>query len=223
MEKRILLVDDEKDILEFLSYNLERENYTVRAVDSGKKAIKEAQKFQPHLIVLDVMMPGMNGMETCQKLRQYAKLKDTVIVFLTAKSDEHSEIKGFDAGADDYIAKPINPRVFVSRINALMRRVNIAKETDSITTQNFVIDRAKYHIVKGDEIIVLPRKEFEILALLAAAPKQVFSRAEIFENVWDDNIVVGDRTIDVHIRKLREKIGDDCIKTVKGVGYKFHE
>lgn len=223
MEQRILLVDDEKDILEFLSYNLRKENYMVRTVDSGEKAIKEAQKFEPHIIVLDVMMPEMDGLETCQELRKYAKLKNTLIVFLTAKSDERSEIKGFASGADDYIAKPINPRVFVSRINALMRRVDIAKETSSIQTKNFIIDRAKYHIEKGGKVIVLPRKEFEILALLATSPKQVFSRAEIFENVWDDNIVVGDRTIDVHIRKLREKIGDNCIKTVKGVGYKFHE
>ncbi len=223
MEKRILLVDDEKDILEFLSYNLKKEKYTVRAVNSGKKALKEALKFQPHIIVLDVMMPNMNGWETCKELRKYAKLKESIIIFLTAKTDEHSEIKGFTSGADDYIAKPINPRIFVSRINALMRRVSIEKQEEIVTTKNLIIDKRKYNVIKDGKELQLPRKEFEILRLLASFPQQVFSRADIFQKVWDDNIVVGDRTIDVHIRKLREKIGENSIKTVKGVGYKFEE
>ncbi len=223
MKKRILLVDDEKDTLEFLSYNLEKEGYCVHTADTGIKAIKEAKVFRPHLVVLDVMMPDMNGIETCKQLRKFAEFKETVIVFLTAKSEEYSEIEGFDSGADDYIAKPVKPKVFVSRINALMRRVSIKKETGTVTTKHLVIDRGKYHIVRNGKKIVLPRKEFEILMLLASFPHQVFTREEIFEKVWDDDIVVGDRTIDVHIRKLREKIGDNYIKTVKGVGYKFEE
>lgn len=223
MNKRILLVDDEKDILEFLSYNLEKEGYTVLAVQSGVKAIQEVKKFKPHIIVLDIMMPNMNGIETCKQLRQYAELKETLIVFLTAKSGEYTEIEGFDSGADDYITKPINPRVFISRINALMRRVDVKKGTEVITTKHLTIDRNKYHVLKDGETLILPRKEFEILMLLAAAPQQVFTRNKIFQKVWDDNIIVGDRTIDVHIRKLREKIGEDYIKTVKGVGYKFEE
>lgn len=223
MEKRILLVDDEKDILEFLSYNLEKEGYTVLTAHSGVKAIKEAKKFHPHIIVLDIMMPNMDGIETCKQLRQYAELKDTIIVFLTAKSEEYTEIEGFDSGADDYITKPIKPKVFVSRINALMRRADVKKDSEIITTKHLVIDRVKYHVVKDGEALILPRKEFEILMLLAASPQQVFTRGDIFKEVWDDNIVVGDRTIDVHIRKLREKIGEDYIKTVKGVGYKFEE
>lgn len=223
MEKRILLVDDEKDILEFLSYNLEKEGYTVTTAHSGVKAIKEAKRFHPHIIVLDIMMPNMDGIETCKQLRQYAELKDAIIVFLTAKSEEYTEIKGFDSGADDYITKPIKPKAFVSRINALMRRADIKKGAEIITTKHLVIDRRKYHVMKNGEILILPRKEFEILMLLAATPQQVFTRSDIFQKVWDDNIVVGDRTIDVHIRKLREKIGEDYIKTVKGVGYKFEE
>ncbi len=223
MEKRILLVDDEKDILEFLSYNLKKQGYNVLAVNSGVKALKEAKKFTPHLVVLDVMMPNIDGFETCKQLRQFAELKDAIIVFLTAKSEEHSEIAGFDAGADDYITKPINPRVFVSRINALMRRINPEKNKEVINTKHLIIDRVKYHVIKDGKNLILPRKEFEILMLLASAPQKVFSRTAIFQKVWDDNIVVGDRTIDVHIRKLREKIGEKSIKTVKGVGYKFEE
>lgn len=223
MEKRILLVDDEKDILEFLSYNLEKEGYTVLTAHSGVKAIKEARKFKPHIIVLDVMMPNMDGIETCRQLRQYTELKETIILFLTAKNEEYSEIEGFNSGADDYITKPIKPKSFVSRINAFMRRVDLGKGSEVITTKHLTINREKYHVIKNGEILILPRKEFEILMLLASAPQQVFTRADIFQNVWDDNIVVGDRTIDVHIRKLREKIGEDYIKTVKGVGYKFEE
>ncbi|PVX52052.1 two-component system alkaline phosphatase synthesis response regulator PhoP [Balneicella halophila] len=223
MEKRILIVDDEKDILEFLSYNLKKEGYKVVTAQNGVKAIKEARKFKPHIIVLDVMMPIMDGYETCRQLRQYVELKESIIIFLTAKSEEYSEIEGFESGADDYITKPIKPKSFISRINAFMRRIDLGKDSEVITTKDMIIDREKYHVKKDGQTIILPRKEFEILSLLASTPQQVFSRSDIFKNVWDNNIVVGDRTIDVHIRKLREKIGEDYIKTVKGVGYKFEE
>lgn len=223
MKKRILLVDDENDILEFLSYNLKKEGYEVFTAESGVKAIKKAKKHKPHLIVLDIMMPNMDGIETCKQLRQFAEFKETIILFLTAKSEENIEIEGFSSGADDYITKPIKPRVFISRINALMRRVDIDNEKQVITTKELIIDRKKYCVTKNNKTIILPRKEFEILKLLASSPLQVFSRNDIFEKVWDDNVIVGDRTIDVHIRKLREKIGEHFIKTVKGIGYKFEE
>lgn len=223
MKKRILLVDDETDILEFLSYNLKKEGYEVFLADSGVKAIKQAQKHKPHIIVMDVMMPNMDGIETCRQLRQFAEFKETIILFLTARSEETVEIEGFSSGADDYIVKPIKPKVFISRINALMRRVDVKGESQVVTTKELVIDRQKYRVQKNDEEIILPRKEFEILMFLASSPEQVFSRNDIFEKIWDDNVIVGDRTIDVHIRKLREKIGGHFIKTVKGVGYKFEE
>lgn len=223
MKKRILLVDDETDILEFLSYNLKKEGYEVFLADSGVKAIKQAQKHKPHIIVMDVMMPNMDGIETCRQLRQFAEFKETIILFLTARSEETVEIEGFSSGADDYIVKPIKPKVFISRINALMRRVDVKGESQVVTTKELVIDRQKYRVQKNDEEIILPRKEFEILMFLASSPEQVFSRNDIFEKIWDDNVIVGDRTIDVHIRKLREKIGEHFIKTVKGVGYKFEE
>lgn len=223
MKKRILLVDDETDILEFLSYNLKKEGYEVFLADSGVKAIKQAQKHKPHIIVMDVMMPNMDGIETCRQLRQLAEFKDTIILFLTARSEETVEIEGFSSGADDYIVKPIKPKVFISRINALMRRVDVKGESQVVTTKELIIDRQKYRVKKNDEEIILPRKEFEILMFLASSPEQVFSRNDIFEKIWDDNVIVGDRTIDVHIRKLREKIGEHFIKTVKGVGYKFEE
>lgn len=223
MKKRILLVDDETDILEFLSYNLKKEGYEVFLADSGVKAIKQAQKHKPHIIVMDVMMPNMDGIETCRQLRQFAEFKETIILFLTARSEETVEIEGFSSGADDYIVKPIKPKVFISRINALMRRVDVKGESQVVTTKELIIDRQKYRVQKNDEEIILPRKEFEILMFLASSPEQVFSRNDIFEKIWDDNVIVGDRTIDVHIRKLREKIGEHFIKTVKGVGYKFEE
>lgn len=223
MKKRILLVDDETDILEFLSYNLKKEGYEVFLADSGVKAIKQAQKHKPHIIVMDVMMPNMDGIETCRQLRQFAEFKETIILFLTARSEETVEIEGFSSGADDYIVKPIKPKVFISRINALMRRVDVKGESQVVTTKELVIDRQKYRVQKNDEEIILPRKEFEILMFLASSPEQVFSRNDIFEKIWDDNVIVGDRTIDVHIRKLRERIGEHFIKTVKGVGYKFEE
>lgn len=223
MEKRILLVDDEKDILEFLSYNLEKEGYHVTTARSGNDAIEKAKESNPHIIVLDVMMPKMDGLETCVKLRESSQLKETLIVFLTARSDEDTEIEGFISGADDYITKPIKPKAFVSRINALMRRVNLKKKKNIVKVGNLTINRNKYNIEINGKEMDLPRKEFEILMLLASSPEQVFTREDIFKNVWDENIIVGDRTIDVHIRKLREKIGEHYIKTVKGVGYKFQE
>lgn len=230
---RLLLVDDEPDILEFLSYNLKKEGYNVYQAQTGKEAIKVALEIIPHLILLDVMMPEMDGVETCEQLRTYPELKHCIIAFLTARSEDYSQIAGFEAGADDYIAKPIKPKVIQSRIKALLKRHNVsssvanAAETSetllSSPNKDFIIDKERYIVIKGDEELLLPRKEFELLALLVSKPDKVFSREDIFQSVWGDNIIVGDRTIDVHIRKLREKIGENYIKTIKGVGYKFSE
>lgn len=220
----ILIVDDEEDILEFLAYNLSKEDYNVHTASSGRKAISLAHEVKPDLIVLDVMMPELDGIETCKELREISALNNTLIAFLTARNEDYSQIAGFDAGADDYINKPIKPRVLVSRIKALLRR-NKPSEEDPVFKVNggLVIDRNRYVIeLKGKEIS-LPKKEFELLALLASKPGHVFTRDNILSSVWGDDVVVGDRTIDVHIRKLREKIGDKAITTVKGVGYKFEE
>jgi two-component system, OmpR family, alkaline phosphatase synthesis response regulator PhoP len=220
----ILLVDDEKDILEFLSYNLERESYKVITATNGRKAIQMAEKYHPRLIILDVMMPEMDGIETCRELRQNPENNDAIIVFLTARDEDYSQIAGFEAGADDYIAKPIRPRVLVSRVKALLKRGNVhapAEHHNRFQAGNLIIDRERYLVVNGDKEIILPRKEFELLATLASKPNKVFSRDEIFEKVWGNDVVVGDRTIDVHVRKLREKIGNEAIRTVKGVGYTF--
>lgn len=227
-EFRILVVDDESDILEFLSYNLTREGYQVQTAIDGKHAIDRAQKFQPHLILLDVMMPGMDGIETCEKIREIPALKSTIIAFLTARGEDYSQIAGFEAGGDDYITKPIKPRVLLSRIQALLKRHSWPgeageQEVMKIQKGDLLIDREKYIVIKGKQELLLPKKEFELLLLLSSRPGKVFTRDEIFQTVWDENVIVGDRTIDVHIRKLREKIGDDYIKTVKGVGYKFAE
>jgi two-component system alkaline phosphatase synthesis response regulator PhoP len=217
---KILLVDDEPDILELLSYNLEKEGFKVRTSDNGKRAIELAKEETPDLVLLDVMMPEMDGMETCIELRQIDKLKNTLIAFLTARGEDYSQIAGFDAGADDYISKPVKPRVLVSRIKALLRRsTGVQKPAEEI--EGIVIDREKYLVkVKGEDLN-LPKKEFELLSLLTSQPGKVFTREVILSTVWGDDVVVGDRTIDVHIRKLREKIGDKYIKTIKGVGYKF--
>lgn len=230
---KLLLVDDEPDILEFLSYNLKKEGYEVYQATTGKEAIKKALEIIPHLILLDVMMPEMDGVETCELLRSYPELKHCIIAFLTARAEDYSQIAGFEAGADDYIAKPIKPKVIQSRIKALLKRYsNFARasaEQDVASTllsspnRDFIIDKERYVVIKGEEELVLPRKEFELLALLVSKPDKVFSREDIFQSVWGDNIIVGDRTIDVHIRKLREKIGENYIKTIKGVGYKFSE
>lgn len=219
----ILLVDDEPDIVEFLGYNLRTEGFKVFSASSGIEAIKLAKDVIPHVIVLDVMMPGMDGIETCKELKKIASLKNTLIMFLTARAEDYSQIAGLDAGADDYIAKPIKPRVFVSRINALLRRYQTESKPSEkiIKIDNITIDKEKYLVYKNDQEISLPRKEFELLMVLASKPNKVFSRDEIFSKVWGEHVVVGERTIDVHIRKLREKIDIDNIKTVKGVGYKF--
>jgi two-component system alkaline phosphatase synthesis response regulator PhoP len=223
---RILLVDDEEDILEFLGYNLRKNGYTIYTATNGRQAVKIANDVEPHLILLDVMMPEMDGIETCEELRRNKKLKNTVIAFLTARSEDYSQIAGFDAGADDYISKPIKPKVLISRIKALLKRFGPIDETNthnSISTEGLHIDKERYLVVLNNEELALPKKEFELLALLVSKPEKVFTREEIYNSVWGDNIIVGDRTIDVHIRKLREKIGDNHIRTLKGVGYKFIE
>lgn len=224
---KILLVDDEQDILEFLSYNLKKEGYEVYTSNNGKKAVEIAREVIPHLIILDVMMPDLDGIETCRELRSIEDLKDVVITFLTARGEDYSQIAGLDAGADDYITKPIKPRVLISRVQALLRRYQPSGKSSRQNAGNIiklgdiVIDREAYLIKhKGTEIL-LPKKEFELLALLASKPGKVFTRDEILKTVWGDDVVVGDRTIDVHVRKLREKLGEEYIKTVKGVGYKF--
>lgn len=223
---RILLVDDENDILEFVSYNLQKEGFKVYTASNGAAAIKLAEDVMPHLILLDVMMPEMDGIETCQVIRSNPKMSNTLIAFLTARGEDYSQIAGFDAGGDDYIAKPIKPKVLVSRIKALLKRqgsVGTVEVSTSLSEDvaGIRIDRERFLVVKAGEDLVLPKKEFELLALLHSKPNKVFTRDEIFSAIWGDNIIVGDRTIDVHIRKLREKIGDDYIKTIKGVGYKF--
>ena len=225
MSYRILLVDDETDILEFVSYNLIKEGYTVFTATNGREAIAKALEVRPHLILLDVMMPEMDGIETCQKIRTHDELKNTMIAFLTARSEDYSQIAGFDAGADDYIAKPIRVKVLVSRIKALLKRLeNLSEEKSQVSDpRDIVIDRERYLVVQQGKEIVLPRKEFELLNLLYSKPQKVFSREEIFSNVWGNDVIVGDRTIDVHVRKLREKLGDSHIVTVKGVGYKFQD
>jgi two-component system alkaline phosphatase synthesis response regulator PhoP len=222
-EQKILLVDDEQDILEFLSYNLKKEGYQVFIANNGKEAIVVAKKESPDLIILDVMMPDMDGIETCRELREIPGLRNVMIAFLTARSEDYSQIAGFDVGADDYITKPIKPRVLISRIKALLRRSNVGDSTkvEKVETGGIKIDRERYVIEKNGTEINLPKKEFELLALLASKPGKVFTREVILDMVWGGDVVVGDRTIDVHIRKLREKIGDDFIKTIKGIGYKF--
>lgn len=227
--RKILLVDDETDILEFISYNLSKEGYQVTTATNGKEAIQKASETKPHLIILDVMMPEMDGIETCSHLREIDDLNNTIIAFLTARGEDYSQIAGFEAGGDDYITKPIKPKVLISRIKALLKRYKDdqkQKKDDNshlIEIAGLIIDKEKYIVIKNEEELVLPRKEFELLALLASKKDKVFTRDEIYNAVWGDNIIVGDRTIDVHIRKLREKIGNEHIKTIKGVGYKFIE
>ncbi len=218
----ILLVDDEPDILEIVEYNLSAEGYKVITADNGAQGVRLAKKKKPHLIILDVMMPEMDGIEACEQIRKVPELYDTIITFLTARGEDYSQMAGFDAGADDYITKPIKPKVLVSKVKALLRRFKDNGDSSNIVTLgDLVINRDEYKIIKDDEEIILPRKEFELLSLLASVPGRVFKREEILDKVWGNDVVVGGRTIDVHIRKLREKIGDDSFKTVKGVGYKF--
>lgn len=219
---KILVVDDEPDILEFIRYNLERDGFDVHLANNGREAIEKARVVKPELILLDVMMPEMDGVETCVELREIDELKNTYIAFLTARSEDYSQIAGFEAGADDYISKPIRPRVLVSRIKAILRRNQSAAEAPtSSEVKGLKIDRERYLVVKEDQELTLPKKEFELLALLISSPGKVFTRDVILSSVWGEDVVVGDRTIDVHIRKLREKIGSQYIRTVKGVGYKF--
>lgn len=222
-KKKILVIDDEQDILEFLSYNLKREGAKVFTATNGVKAIEIAKSKKPELILLDVMMPEMDGMETCIQLRENMETKDVIIAFLTARSEDYSQIAGFDAGADDYITKPIKPRVLISRIKALLRRKNVVASDKPVELKTLSIDRERYLVIKDEKELSLPKKEFELLALLISVPGKVFTREHILSSVWGDDVVVGDRTIDVHIRKLREKIGSPNIKTIKGVGYKFEE
>ncbi|WP_422107029.1 response regulator transcription factor [Winogradskyella sp.] len=219
---KILLVDDEPDILEIVGYNLSSEGYQVITGENGLEAIEKAKKYKPHLIILDVMMPEMDGIEACERIRQDSKLNSTIITFLTARGEDYSQVAGFEAGADDYITKPIKPKVLVSKVKALLRRLKETENTnESIKIGDLIINREEYKITKKGEEIILPRKEFELLSLLATKPGKVFKREEILDKVWGNEVVVGGRTIDVHIRKLREKIGDKSFKTVKGVGYKF--
>jgi two-component system, OmpR family, alkaline phosphatase synthesis response regulator PhoP len=217
---KILIVDDEPDILEFLGYNLTKEGFRVFTATNGTEAIKQTKEINPHLIILDIMMPGIDGIETCKEIKQF---NDTaIILFLTARSEDYTQIAGFESGADDYVAKPIKPRVLISRIKALLRRQTATAESEKlITIDNLIIDKEKYTITKEGVEIVLPRKEFELLSLLASKPNKVFTRDEIFAKVWGEDVIVGERTIDVHIRKIREKIGIDNVKTIKGVGYKY--
>lgn len=227
---KILLVDDEVDILEFISYNLEKEGYKVYTAQNGVEAIKLAEKKTPDLIILDVMMPEMDGIAACEEIRKIPSLQNVVIAFLTARGEDYSQIAGFEAGADDYITKPIRPKVLVSRVKALLKRTGggimteqAVENSTTVTIGNLVIDKERYLINTEGVEMILPRKEFELLSLLVSKPGKVFTREEIYYSVWGDNVVVGDRTIDVHIRKLREKIGNDHIKTLKGIGYKFVE
>ncbi|TVZ08719.1 two-component system alkaline phosphatase synthesis response regulator PhoP [Cellulophaga sp. RHA_52] len=221
---KILLVDDEPDILEIVSYNLSSEGYEVFTAKNGVEAVAKAKKKHPHLIILDVMMPEMDGIEACEIIRNTPGLQNTIITFLTARGEDYSQVAGFDAGADDYITKPIKPKVLVSKVKALLRRLkedNAAEQEDIVKVGNIIINREEYKVINDGQEIVLPRKEFELLALLTSKPNKVYKREVILDKVWGNEVVVGGRTIDVHIRKLREKIGDDHFKTVKGVGYKF--
>lgn len=220
--EKILLVDDEQDIIEFIGYNLTKEGYDVTTSTNGKEAIELAKKIKPDLIILDVMMPEMDGIETCHEIRNTDSLKNTLIAFLSARGEDYSQVAGFDAGADDYITKPIKPRLLVSRVKAILRRKSEDDKTTAFEQQtNIKIDREKYLVYKDGEELSFPKKEFELLALLISKPGKVFTRDIILESVWGGEVIVGDRTIDVHIRKLREKLGDQYIKTIKGVGYKF--
>lgn len=225
MDYKILLVDDEDDILDFMSYNLIKEGYIIQTATNGKLAVEKALEFEPHLILLDMMMPVMDGMQACSKIRENPKFSNTIIAFLTARDEDNSQIAAFEAGADDYIAKPVRVNVLVSRIKALLKRLENNQPTAESEGKNsgLKIDEERFVVLKDGEELVLPRKEFKLFHLLYSKPQKVFSREEIFSKVWGDDVVVGDRTIDVHIRKLREKLGDKHIITIKGVGYKYQE
>jgi two-component system, OmpR family, alkaline phosphatase synthesis response regulator PhoP len=223
MAEKILLVDDDEDITEFLSYNLKKEGYQVFTAHNGREAINIAKNEHPDLIVLDVMMPGMDGIETCLELKEISIVQDAVMVFLTARNEDYSQIAGLEAGADDYISKPIKPRVFAAKVRSLLKRKNSQRSSTlhEAEHEGVKIDRDKYLVEQNGERLAFPKKEFELLSLLMSAPGNVFTRETILNTVWGDDVVVGDRTIDVHVRKLREKLGNEFIKTIKGVGYKF--
>lgn len=219
---KILLVDDDADILEIVGFNLEAEGYQVIKASNGKDGVKTAKKEKPHLIILDVMMPEMDGIEACENMRKLPELQNSIITFLTARGEDYSQVAGFDVGADDYITKPVKPKVLVSKVKALLRRIKDDETAaDILKVGEFEINREEYKIVKGTNEFILPRKEFELFYLLASKPGKVFKREEILDKVWGNEVIVGGRTIDVHIRKLREKIGDDVFKTIKGIGYKL--
>ncbi|MBQ5806868.1 MAG: response regulator transcription factor [Tidjanibacter sp.] len=229
MNYRILLVDDEPDILEFVGYNLRREEFEVHTASNGREALEVAEQVQPHLILLDMMMPEMDGIETCRRLREIPSLAHTMVVFLTARAEDESQLEGFEVGADDYITKPVKVKLLVSRLKAILKRAEVApaqsEAGDEVATSEggdtITIDRERFVVIKNGEELLLPRKEFQLLALLYSKPQKVFSREEIYSTVWGSEVIVGDRTIDVHIRKLRTKIGEDHIVTIKGVGYKY--
>ncbi|MBR2649610.1 MAG: response regulator [Sediminibacterium sp.] len=219
--KQILIADDEVDILEIVGYNLSKEGYEIYTAKDGNEALEKAKQLNPDLIILDIMMPKKTGVEVCQILRSQPAFQDTLIIFLTALSDEGSHIKGLETGADDYVSKPISPKVLTSRVNALFRRVSNKETGKTISVGNILIDPVKFLVTINNDEIILAKKEFELLYLLASRPGRVFLRNEILSQVWGNDVIVGDRTIDVHIRKVRQKLGVDCITTVKGVGYKF--
>ena len=220
----ILLVDDEPDVLEFLSYNLSKEGFRILKAQSGAEAMKILQSTVPQLIILDVMMPGIDGINTCREIRSMPGMQDIIIVFLSARGEEYTQLAGFDAGADDFVTKPVKPLILVGKIKALLRRVKTSPDSpNSAISSDLKIDKERYVVVNQGQEIILPRKEFELLALLASRPNRVFTREEIYSQVWGAEVVVGERTIDVHIRRIREKIGLDNIKTIKGVGYKYEE
>jgi len=217
---KILLVDDDPDVIEIIRFNLDQEGYSISTASDGKKAIEEADRELPHLIIMDVMMPNMDGIEACGLLRKDPRFKETIIMFLTARGEDYSHVAAFDAGADDYVTKPVKPKILVSKVKALLRRLR-DKDEEKLQIGKLIIDREEYQVTFDGKVFSLPRKEFELLFLLASKPQKVIKREKIMEIVWGSEVVVGDRTIDVHIRKLREKIGDKYFKTVKGVGYKF--
>jgi two-component system alkaline phosphatase synthesis response regulator PhoP len=217
----VLVIDDEDDIRDILTYNLKKEGFNAYAAENGEKGMELLKSVHPDLVLLDVMMPGMDGIEVCEAIRNLPGFERTLICFLTARSEDYSQIAGLDAGADDYVSKPIKPKVLISRIKAMLRRKGMAEPEEKSADGRLVINRDKYLVERNGEVMHLPRKEFELLSLLASKPGKVFAREEILNRVWGDEVVVGDRTIDVHIRKLREKLGEEFIRTVKGVGYKF--
>jgi two-component system alkaline phosphatase synthesis response regulator PhoP len=219
----ILLVDDESDILEFLSYNLSKEGYKVYTASNGEDGVKAVKQYNPSLVILDIMMPIMDGIETCQMIRKDTQIIQPIIAFLTSRSEDYSQVAGFEAGADDYITKPVRPRLLISKVESLLRRLNRSFETPTLTTSSLKINRDKFIVEIADQKIILPKKEFELLELLANRPGTVFTRDQILSMVWGNESIVGERTIDVHIRKLREKLGNDYIRTIKGVGYTFSE